>query len=45
MADIRFFDEQREQSKVKASLVQKYFWAWANVISGTLAKNKLAIIL
>ena len=40
MTDIRFFDEQSEQSKVKASLVQKYFWAWANVILGALARNK-----
>lgn len=39
MQNESFFDEQREQSKVKASLVQKYFWAWAKVILGALARN------
>lgn len=39
MTDSNFFDEQREQSKVKATLVQKYFWAWAKVILGALARN------
>jgi hypothetical protein len=24
-----FFDESREQSQVKATIVAKYFWAWA----------------
>jgi three-Cys-motif partner protein len=27
-----FFDESREQSLVKATIVSKYFWAWARVI-------------
>lgn len=31
-----FFDEQGEQSKVKAAIVSKYFLAWAKVISGYL---------
>ncbi len=30
-----FFDEQKEQSLVKARIVEKYFWAWANVIIPT----------
>jgi three-Cys-motif partner protein len=35
MVDSQFFDESREQSQVKARIVQKYFWAWANVIIPT----------
>ena len=27
-----FFDEQTEQSQVKAEIVAKYFWAWAKVV-------------
>lgn len=27
-----FFDERREQSQIKAEIVQKYFFAWANVV-------------
>lgn len=30
----RFFEEQREQSLIKARIVAKYFSAWANVILG-----------
>ena len=33
-----FFDESTEQSQVKAAIVAKYFWAWANVIIPS-AKN------
>jgi len=29
-----FFDEQSEQSQVKAEIISKYFWAWAKVIIG-----------
>lgn len=28
-----FFDEAREQSRVKSKIVAKYFWAWAKVIT------------
>jgi len=35
MVDNEFFDESREQSEVKARIVQKYFWAWAKVIIPT----------
>lgn len=38
MVDSQFFDESREQSEVKARIVQKYFWAWANVIIPTARK-------
>jgi three-Cys-motif partner protein len=30
-----FFDESSEQSRVKAAIVSKYFWAWAKVILAT----------
>lgn len=29
-----FFDEQSEQSLIKAEIISKYFWAWAKVIVG-----------
>ncbi len=32
MADTQFFGESREQSQIKARIVAKYFWAWANVV-------------
>src|SRR5208282_70488 len=32
MVDSQFFDESREQSQIKARIVAKYFWAWANVV-------------
>ncbi len=34
----RFFDETTEQSQVKATIVAKYFWAWAKVIIPTVKK-------
>ena len=34
-----FFDEAREQSEVKAAIVAKYFWAWANVLKGAAKKK------
>lgn len=38
MAEQAFFDEQREQSEVKARIVEKYFYAWAKVIIPTAKK-------
>ncbi len=32
----KFFNESREQSRIKAKIVAKYFWAWAKIISSTL---------
>jgi three-Cys-motif partner protein len=32
----KFFDEQAEQSQVKAAIVTKYFWSWAKIITGYL---------
>lgn len=37
-----FFDEQKEQSLIKARIVEKYFWAWAKVIISTLKKNTVS---
>src|ERR1051326_1939787 len=39
MTDASFFDESTEQSQVKATIVAKYFWAWANVIIPTAAQR------
>jgi three-Cys-motif partner protein len=35
MVDKQFFDEAREQSQIKARIVEKYLWAWANVVIPT----------
>ena len=35
----KFFDERTDQSEVKARIVQKYFYAWANVIMPTAQRN------
>ncbi len=34
----KFFDERTDQSEVKARIVEKYFYAWANVIMPTAQK-------
>ncbi|MBE3096211.1 MAG: three-Cys-motif partner protein TcmP [Planctomycetota bacterium] len=39
MPDNSFFDETREQSGVKATIVAKYFWAWARVIAHTVKRQ------
>lgn len=43
MADNSFFDESKDQSQVKATIVAKYFWAWANVIIPTAAQRSKKI--
>ena len=43
MADASFFDESTEQSHVKATIVWKYFWAWANVIIPSAAQRSKKI--
>ena len=35
MVDNQFFDEPREQSQIKARIIEKYLWAWANVVIPT----------
>jgi len=41
-----FFDESTEQSRIKAAIVSKYFWAWAKVILPTVKarRGKIAYI-
>jgi three-Cys-motif partner protein len=34
-----FFDEQKEQSLIKASIVEKYFWSWAKIVISTIKKS------
>jgi three-Cys-motif partner protein len=36
-----FFDEQKEQSLIKARIVEKYFWVWAKVIIPTVKKSSV----
>jgi three-Cys-motif partner protein len=38
-----FFEESREQSSVKATIVHKYFWAWAKVIMPSAKKSSKRI--
>lgn len=40
MATKKFFDESREQSEIKATIVSKYFWAWANVMKSAQKKHR-----
>lgn len=42
----KFFDERTDQSETKARIIQKYFYAWANVIipSAKLHGGKIAYI-
>jgi three-Cys-motif partner protein len=44
MSNNQFFDEQTEQSAVKAAIVSKYFWSWAKVIMPRSSSNKIAYI-
>lgn len=39
MDDSSFFDESKEQSQVKSTIIAKYFWAWANVIISSTAQR------
>ena len=42
-----FFDDPKEQSIVKSTIVSKYFWAWAKVITPSSKKygsGKIAYI-
>ena len=46
LAASKFFDEQTDQSEIKARIIQKYFYAWANVIMPSVKGNgnKIAYI-
>lgn len=39
MTDNAFFDETSDQSLVKMTIVSKYFWAWAKVITPSVKKH------
>lgn len=39
-----FFEEQKEQSEVKAAIVASYFWAWAKVIMPRARDGRIAYI-
>lgn len=41
MSENSFFDEQKEQSLVKARIVEKYFWVWAKIMIGTLKRKSV----
>lgn len=40
MAQNSFFDEQKEQSLVKARIVEKYFWVWAKIMMSTIKRSR-----
>jgi three-Cys-motif partner protein len=44
MATKRFFEECQEQSQVKSRIVEKYFRAWAKVVSPHARDNRIAYI-
>ncbi len=44
MGSNQFFEEQTEQSAVKATIVSKYFWSWAKVIMPNTRSSKIAYI-
>ncbi len=44
MAIEKFFDESLEQSVVKSTIVEKYFWAWAKVITRNMRGDRIAYI-
>lgn len=39
MSNKNFFKETKEQSRIKAEIVRKYFWAWAKVIVSTTKRR------
>jgi three-Cys-motif partner protein len=39
MAGTSFFDERKEQSLIKARIVEKYFWVWAKVVIPTVKRS------
>ena len=43
MTDELFFDESTEQSRIKATIVRDYFWAWARVILPTVKQQNWPI--
>lgn len=39
MSNASFFEESKEQSRIKAEIVRKYFWAWAKVVVSVAKKR------
>lgn len=39
MSDASFFEESKDQSRIKAEIVRKYFWAWAKVMVSVAKKR------
>ena len=39
-----FFNVSTEQSQIKAAIVSKYFWAWANVIMAVQRSDRIAYL-
>ena len=42
MTENSFFNEQKEQSLIKARIVEKYFWVWAKVVIPTAKKMSIS---
>nr|WP_321258219.1 three-Cys-motif partner protein TcmP [uncultured Pseudodesulfovibrio sp.] len=40
MSTVGFFNERKDQSKIKSIIVTKYFWAWAKVMLSTIERYK-----
>lgn len=40
----RWFEESLEQSRIKAEIVTKYFWSWANIMKGRSRSGRIAYI-
>jgi three-Cys-motif partner protein len=38
-----FFEESRQQSRIKSRIVAKYFWAWARVVASTAKEREKRI--
>ena len=44
MQNSPFFHESREQSQVKARIVEKYFWSWATIMTQRARKSKIGYV-
>lgn len=44
MQDNSFFDESKEQSQVKAGIVEKYFWSWATIMTRQTKISKIGYV-
>jgi three-Cys-motif partner protein len=44
MSNGKFFQEQQEHSLIKALIVNKYFWSWANVMLAKAQTDRIYYI-